>query len=168
MTQNLFLTFYVALLGVLTASNDFLTSEQEQLLSCVENVLTQHSSPGQNLVVSMPNDEQNTNHRTLAPLNRHANYFTVVGTLLKSINKRTMWPILISRPYVQIDENFIPYKYHIYVIFVWPEKEKDINNTLESQLDNLKENFESFNRRGMFVIVIMGYKNYLQEITQSN
>jgi hypothetical protein len=149
----------VALLGVVTVSEEiFLTSEQEQLLSCVENVLTQNLPPGHNLVVSMPNDEQITNHRTIAPLNRQDNYFIVVDILLKATNKRTMWPVFISKSYVQSDDNFIPYKHHMYVMFVWPEEEKDTNNTLESQIDNLKENFESFNRRGKFVIITMGYE----------
>ncbi|PNF18734.1 hypothetical protein B7P43_G05019 [Cryptotermes secundus] len=171
MRRKLFLIFCEALLGVLTASNVFLTSEEEQLLSCVENVLTQHSSPGQNLVVSMPNDEQITNHRTLAPLNRHTSYLTVVGAFLKAINKRTMWPVLISRAYLESVNSFIPHKHHTYVIFVWPEEEKDINNTLGSQLENLKENFESFNRRGIFIIVAIGYeklspRNYAKQIVK--
>jgi hypothetical protein len=59
----------------------------------------------------------------------------------------------------------------MYIIFVWPEEEKDINITLESQTENLKENFESFNRRGMFVIVTVGYemlspRNYAKQITE--
>jgi hypothetical protein len=149
----------------------FLTSEQEQLLSCVENVLTRNLPQGQNLVVSMPNDEQITNHRTLAPLNRQANYFIVVDILLKATNKRTRWPVFISQPYVRIDDNFIPYKHHMYIIFVWPEEEKVVNNTLKNQIENLSENFESFNRRGKFVIVTMGYeklspRNYAKEMIE--
>jgi hypothetical protein len=50
----------------------------------------------------------------------------------------------------------------MYVIFTWPEEENDtrIYHTLGSQMDNLVERFGSFNRRGMFVIVTMGYEKF--------
>jgi hypothetical protein len=59
----------------------------------------------------------------------------------------------------------------MYVIFVWPEREKDINNTLGDQMENLEQHFESFNRRGEFVIVTMGYekltsRNYAKDIIE--
>jgi hypothetical protein len=46
----------------------------------------------------------------------------------------------------------------MYVIFVWPEQGKDITSTLGDQMENLVEKFESFNRRGKFVVVTMGYE----------
>jgi hypothetical protein len=81
-----------------------------------------------------------------------------VDTLLKVTNKTTIWPAYIARPYSKFYDNFIPQKQHMYVIFVWPEREKDINDTLGDQMENLVEHFESFNRRGEFVIVTVGYE----------
>jgi hypothetical protein len=158
MASILFLILSVAVLATATASGVFLTQEHAELLSCVQHLLTRQLPPGHSLVVSLPIDDTITNHRTLAPQNDHASYFTTVDTLLQTTHKTATWPVFVPRPRSQSYDNFLPYKHHMYVIFVWPERGKDINGTLAYQMENLVENFESFNRRGMFVIVTLGYE----------
>jgi hypothetical protein len=147
-----------ALLGTVTPLEEFLTSERQQLLSCVETVLTRHLPPGHSLVVSVPSDEQISNHRTLSPSNHHASYFKLVEMLLKSVNMKTNWPVLISQPTTPVSENLIPHKHHMYIIFLWPDEEEFISGTLESQMNSLMEYLDSFNRRGKFIVVAIGYE----------
>ncbi|XP_021931288.1 YTH domain-containing protein 1-like [Zootermopsis nevadensis] len=78
---------YWALLGTVTALEEFLTSESQQLLSCVETLLNRQLPPGHSLVVSLPTDERISNHRTLAPRDHHAIYFELIETMLKNTQR---------------------------------------------------------------------------------
>lgn len=151
---------YWALLGTVTALEEFLTSESQQLLSCVETLLNRQLPPGHSLVVSLPTDERISNHRTLAPRDHHAIYFELIETMLKNVNTKTIWPVFISRPTTPVSENLIPHKHHMYIIFLCPNADENIGVTLESHVRNLTEFLESFNRRGKFVVVASGYEEF--------
>jgi hypothetical protein len=160
------------LLGTVTGPEEFLTSEQRQLLSCVETVVTRRLPPGRNLVLSLPSHEQIYNHRTLAPRDYHPSHFSLTETFLKSVNMKSSWPVLISRPSDRVSYDLIPHKHHVFIIFLWPDEEQRMNGTLESQMENLVEYLDSFNRRGKFIVVASCYekcssKHYAKEIIET-
>jgi hypothetical protein len=143
------------------------------MVACVDTIVHQHFTPQNQVAVSMPGTQRTVTQRTLSPTSVQYEDFEIVNLVLKNINLKTRYPVLISESkYTEtlpdtaglFYDDFYP-KLHNYVIFLWPEDtDNNILVSLKQQLDTLRANQYSRNRYRQHMLIVM---NCTSEFPQS-
>lgn len=137
------------------AHSDYFTPDQQCTLLCVEEVVSRHFQQGQPLVISMPSVSSEVSSRTMNHTHSAATEFKLVDQLLENTHKRTNWPVLTSRPDIDIAETNTTYKHQSYIVLLWPDDTEDYTlSTLQDQLEHMTGYVDSLNRRGRFLVVV--------------
>ncbi|XP_033611240.1 uncharacterized protein LOC117283066 [Cryptotermes secundus] len=157
MDINMTLLFVVFTQGVLTESNNILTTQQLHTALCVETIAHRYFTPGSPLVISLPGMGQTGIHRPFLGILQHRDHLQMVNFLLENLNERTTWTIQIFQPEGDeiIDTSVL---HHSYILFVWLDMEVTLNRTLGDQVEILKYS-TSWNPRGRFVVVVSGHSS---------
>lgn len=135
-----------AILRVIFAmSNEPLTSEQSFMTLCLKSVLHQHLASGF-LLVSLP---------TSARLSDTSGHLQLVDFILGDINRQMLWSLNVFEPDAQSHEVIGEqiYKPSSYIIFVWPEQDGNVLDSLVGQLQFLQSG-ASWNSRARFVVMV--------------
>jgi len=129
-----------------------LTKDQLQTALCVWTVAHRHFAKARPLVVSMPRTMPDVARSALSdPLSQRDDLLTV-SVLLGKLHERTRWPIEVYRPSGD-DTSDTSVLQHSYILFVWNEGAGSLNETLENQVENLKDS-TSWNPTGRFLVVV--------------
>ena len=137
------------------SATSLLNQEQLHMLQCVDRVLELNFVPGTPLFVSVPTSPPQISQRTFVHNALRSNEHNLVNAVLENINKKSRWPLLTARPETSTPDDERPYKHNSYVIFLWTEsKGDDILESLESQMENIKEYINSWNRRGRYFVCV--------------
>jgi len=141
----------------LALTDSTLNTEQLHTVLCVWNVAHSHFAPGRPLAVSMPRTTKDVARSPLSDPLPQTDDLQTVGVLLGKLHEGTRWPIELFRPRGD-DPAYTQVLHHSYILFVWNEKERSLNETLENQLAILKES-TSWNPRGRFLVVATDSSN---------
>jgi len=156
---------FVSMLMLLTAlslaasalTDMTLITDQLHTVLCVWTVAQRYFPPGKPLVLSMPQTTPDVARRALSDLLPLSDELWMVNGILRMLNEGTRWPIELFRP--NGDESAdTSVLHHSYILFMWNEEARNLNETLENQLDNLK-NRRSWNPRGSFLVVATDNSN---------
>jgi len=128
-----------------------LTTHQMQTVLCVWTVAHRHFAPGRPLVVSLPPTTPDVARSTLSDPLPQINELQTVQFILGKLHEGTRWPIELFRPSGDDTADTLVL-HHSYILFVWDEEVRSLNETLEYQLENLKYS-TSWNPRGRFLVV---------------
>jgi len=129
-----------------------LPTVQLHTVLCVWTVARRHFAPGRPLVVSLPRTTPDVAHSALsAPLAQTDNLQTV-SAILGKLHEEKRWPIKLSRPSGDATAG-TSVLHHSYILFVWNEEAGSYNETLENQVEILKDS-TSWNPRGRFLVVV--------------
>ncbi|PSN36993.1 Ionotropic receptor 730 [Blattella germanica] len=118
-----------------------------QLSTFLEQILTEQFSPGSVIVFSLPSWSPDYEVRSLS-----ANSEMVSTNGLIELSNKIKWPLVISTDSQSIDKD-IPDPQHGYVILLFPDE--DIVQSLEIQIEALRTFSFSYNRRGIFIVVVL-------------
>jgi hypothetical protein len=121
-----------------------------------------HFTPGSTIFVSIPNNGREVSQQSSDPGN-----LQMVDHALQNINDETKWQVLIFES-DKTDENIEnnPVLHQSYIIFLWSQREGDINDILKQHVELMK-NSPSWNPRGKFLVVVIG-QNGSPRILASN
>jgi len=141
----------------LALTDSTLNEDQLHTVVCVWKVAHSHLAAGRALAVSMPRTAKDVARSPFSdPLPQTDNLQTV-SVLLGKLHEGTRWPIELFRPSGN-DPADTPVLHHSYILFVWNEEERSLNETLENQVENLKYS-TSWNPRGRFLVVATDSSN---------
>jgi len=129
-----------------------LTTDQLQTVLCVWTVAHRHFAPARPLVVSMPRTTPYVARSTLSDPLPQRDELQTVSLLLLKLHEETRWPIEQFRPSGD-DTAHTTVLQLSYIMFVWNEGADILNETLENQVEILKES-TSWNPRGRFLVVV--------------
>jgi len=134
-----------------------LTADQLHTVLCVWNIAQRHFAPARPLVVSMPRTTPDVARSALSDPLPQTDDLQTVSVLLGKLHEGTRWPIELFRLSGDdtADRSVLQ---HSYILFVWNEEEGSIKETLENQLENLKDS-TSWNPRGRFLVVATDSSN---------
>jgi hypothetical protein len=128
-----------------------LPTDQLHTVSCVWTVAQRYFEPGRPLVVSLPPTTSDVATSVLSAPLALGDDLQTVNILLEKLHGGTRWPIELFR--TGEDETVdSPVFHHSYIFFVWNEKESNLNDMLENQLEKLKYS-TAWNPRGRFLVV---------------
>ena len=137
--------------AAVAVTDSTLTTDQLHTVLCVGTVAHRHFAPGRPLVLSLPRTNPNVARRALSePLSQRDDLQTV-NVILGKLHQGTRWPIELFRPRSD-DTADTSVLHHSYILFVWNEEGASLNETLENQVENLKDS-TSWNPRGRFLVV---------------
>jgi hypothetical protein len=137
------------------AYGDNLKTQQLETLLCVQEIASSSFMQGRPLVTSMPSDLPDFSGRTMNRRFSAGSDFKLADRLLQNMHKSTKWPLLTSRPDIQIPETNMAYKHESYIMLLWAdETEEGLLNTLRKQLDHMTDYGDSWNLRGHFLVVV--------------
>ena len=137
--------------AVVALTGHMLTADQLHTVLCVGTIAHRHFAPARPLVVSLPRTTHDIARSPLSETLPQADDLQMVNVLLAKLHEGTRWPIELFRPSGDdtADTSIIQ---HSYILFVWNEQAVSLNETLESQVENLKYS-ASWNPRGRFLVV---------------
>jgi len=155
MMQLLMLTVVTQADVALTDST--LTTDQLHTVRCVWNIAHRHFALGKPVVVSMPHTMPDVARSALSDPLTQTDVLQTVSVLLGKLHEGTRWPIELFRTSgsATADRSVLQ---HSYILFLWNGKGGSLNETLENQLENLKDS-TSWNPRGRFLVVVTERSN---------
>jgi hypothetical protein len=150
----------LAAIGIIhPAVASLLTTEQRQLLSCVNNVLRRHFAAGRSLLLSLPAVQDDASQESkLTQIGSDTNDADLVDSILMNTHYASHWPIYVSvASEMPLETTFLGQeKISYYVIILWPgPTDKEIIDNLLEQFDSF-QNIESWNRRALFFVMLTG------------
>jgi hypothetical protein len=155
MTAIIGVSLFTAFIRAVHAGSEMaLTTEQLHTVLCVETIAHRYFTPGKPLTVSLPASGQDVTRRETLP---NADDMQLLNAILETLNEKTRWPIELFRPSGDDAADTTPL-HHSYVLFVWQEDGMRLNETLESQVENLIYSM-SWNPRGKFLVVVTASSN---------
>ena len=155
MTAIIGVSLFTAFIRAVHAGSEMaLTTEQLHTVLCVETIAHRYFTPGKPLTVSLPASRQDVTRRETLP---NADDMQLLNAILETLNEKTRWPIELFRPSGDDAADTTPL-HHSYVLFVWQEDGMSLNETLESQVENLIYSM-SWNPRGKFLVVVTASSN---------
>jgi hypothetical protein len=129
-----------------------LTAVQQHMASCVRTIALRHFPTGRPVSVSIPSDELQTTNSSQSEDNQH-----MVSYVLRELNDMMRWPILIFTSNILTDDTsdevIIP---HSYIIFLWPQQDESIYDTIQTQMQNQQDS-PSWNPGAKFLVVVTGH-----------
>ncbi|PNF20713.1 hypothetical protein B7P43_G17654 [Cryptotermes secundus] len=129
-----------------------LTAVQQHIASCVRTLALRHFPTGGPVSISTPSNELQDTNATLSEDNQ-----PMVNFVLGALNDMTRWPILVFTSDILADETseevIIP---HSYIIFLWPQQDERIYDTIKTQMQDQQQN-PSWNPRAKFLVVVIGH-----------
>ena len=128
-----------------------LTTDQLHTVLCVWTVAHRHFAPGRPLVVSLPSTTSEVALSALSDLLPQSDDLQTVNVLLGKLHEGRRWPIELIRP-TQDGTADVSVLHHSYILFVWNVEGGSLNETIENQVENLKDK-TSWNPRGRFLVV---------------
>jgi len=160
MLQLLLLTAVTQALVALT--HNTLTTDKLHTVLCVWTVAHRHFAPGRPLVVSLPRITQNFARSALSDPMPQRDDLQTVSVLLGKLHERTRWPIELLRPGGDdtVDRSVL---HHSYILFVWNEEVRILNEALENKVDYLKY-ITSWNPRRRFLVVVNESSNGSEQL----
>jgi len=115
-----------------------LTTAKLHTVLCVWSVAHRHFAPARPLSVPMPRTTPDVARSPLSdPLSQRDDLQTV-SVLLGKLHEGTRWPIELFRPSGDDTADTLVSQ-HSYILFVWNEGASNLNETLENQMDYLKD-----------------------------
>jgi len=138
--------------AVVALTHNTLTTDQLHTVLWVRTVAHRHLAPGRPLVVSMPRTTLDVARSPLCDRLPQTDDLQTVSVLLGKLHEGTRWPIELFR--TSGDETAgRSVLQHSYILFVSNgEAWSSLNETIENQLEYLKDS-TSWNRRGRFLVV---------------
>jgi hypothetical protein len=135
-----------------------LTTEQQNIVLCVEIIAHRYFTPGRTLIVSLPGTTRNVTRRPFPQTLAHTDDLQMLNVMLVTLHESARWPIEVYGP--SGDETTdTSVLHHSYILLVWLEEGLSLNETLENQVENLKYSM-SWNPRGRFLVVVTGGSSY--------
>jgi hypothetical protein len=134
-----------------------LTTDQLHTVLCVWTVAHRHFTPGRPLVVSLPRTRTDVTRSALTEPLPQRDDLQTVNVLLGKLHEGARWPIELFRPSGDGTAD-ISELHHSYILFVWNEEASSLSQTLENQVENLKDS-TSWNPRGRFLVVATDSSN---------
>lgn len=145
------------LLSVISVACGHVTRDEIGMISCVEEIASQHFTEGLPLVISMP---ITTSEHALITTNHTYSTGSILGKadgLLEHMHRRTAFPVLISRQFSAATTNIITQTPYSYIILLWPDDNDDLISTLRGILDNILLQDNLLNCRGKFLVVVTDF-----------
>jgi hypothetical protein len=127
-----------------------LTKVHQHIASCVRTAALRHFSAGRPVSVSMPSNELPATNATPSEDIQH-----MVHLVLRELNDMMRWPILFYTSDTMVEETQEVVLPHSYIIFLWPQQDKDVNDTIKTQMENQKDSL-SWNPLAKFLVVVTG------------
>jgi len=122
-----------------------LNSDHLHTVLCLWNVTDRHFAPGNTLVVSMPRTRPDVARSALSDPLPQRDDLEPVSVLLGKLHEGTRWSIELCRS-IGDDTAGTLVLQHSYILFVWNGEAGSLNETLENQVENLKDS-TSWNTR---------------------
>jgi hypothetical protein len=116
-----------------------LTTDQLHTGLCVWTVASRYFAPGKPVVLSLPVNRPDVARSTLSDHLPRRDDLKTVNVILGKLHEGTRWPIELFRPRGH-DTAYTSVLHHSYILFVWNEEARSLNETLQNQLENLKHN----------------------------
>ena len=128
-----------------------LTTDQLHTVLCVWTVAHRHFEPGRTLVLSLPRTMPHVARSALSDPLPQRDDLQTVNVLLGKLHEGRRWPIELFRPSTDgtADSSVL---HHSYILFVWNEEGSSLNESIENEVENLK-NSTSWKPRGRFLVV---------------
>ncbi|KAJ4431198.1 hypothetical protein ANN_19795 [Periplaneta americana] len=132
--------------------------QEGELLSCVDSIIRTYFSNFRNVLVSMPENRGEGLQRTLTPSSFDEDVILIVNMLLKKMSANFIPYRILPR-----DENLNPNGETVwgYIIFLWPDDDGDIMDSLRNQLDSLKDSESTqWEPRARFIVMVIYRDNH--------
>lgn len=127
---------------------------QQHLLLRVASVARRYFARGQPVVMSTPSSVRDVAEHELLP---RGNEIQLANVMLENLHKELQWPLLSCQLDKPITDSVTAQKHQSYIIVLWPDRDEDVLDSLQQQLDNLVSYENSFNHRARFVLVVLDY-----------
>jgi len=151
------LLFTAVIQAAVALTDSTLTTEQLHTVLCVWTVAHRYFAQGRPLVVSLPRTTTEVTRSALSIPVPQRDDLQTVNLILGKLHEETRWHIELFRSSGD-DTADTSVLHHSYILFVWNEDAKSLNETLENQLENLKYS-TSWNPRGRFLVVATDSSN---------
>lgn len=149
----------LVMLGVLKFAlplrdNGLLTRDQRHMMLCLETIIMRDFTQGRATVVSFPEEDRGTSHRTLTQLGTDS-HVSVSHQILRKMHEDMLWQIttacLCSMSLVITHDDH--QKMDHYAIFTWSGQQDSVIDNLGYQVDELKKR-NSWNNKAKFLVVV--------------
>jgi hypothetical protein len=77
--------------------------------------------------------------------------------MFQNLHEPSEWQVLSVQSDKPIRNSDIPHKHQSYIVILWSEEDKDVFDSLQSQIDTLQSYTYSFNQQARFLLVLMDY-----------
>jgi len=150
MSLSMLLLLTAVTQGRLMLTDITLTTDQLHTVMCVWTIAQRHFAPGRTLVVSLPRSTKKASRSPLSDPLPQTDDLQTVNVILGKLHEGARWPIELFRTRGDdtADRSVLQQSY---ILFVWNGEAGSLNETLENQLEILKE-CTSWNPRGRFLV----------------
>jgi hypothetical protein len=127
---------------------------RQHVALCVSSVAGRYFARGQPVVMATPNTLREASEHKLLP---QSNEMQLANEMLRNLHGESEWPLLsckVDKPKTDGDSG---QTHQSYIITLWPNRDDDIVDSLQQQIDNLMYCVNSFNNRARFLLVVMDY-----------
>jgi hypothetical protein len=130
------------------------TAVQQHVALCVSSVAHRYFARGQPVVMSTPSSVRDVTEHELLP---RSNEIQLANEMLENLHKESEWPLLSCKLDKPMTDSDNAHKHQSYIITLWPNRDDDVLDSLQQQIDNLLSFVNSFNHRAIFLLVVMDY-----------